>query len=133
MKKKLSIVVILILVVCVLSWVGVGYRGSASAILDLKEHLEYLHGQEYRNKPVDNGTETMVFTVTSKSFFLTNWNVRNLLGLDYKYECKVVITSYVDGKQTKIRTITYQGFDPMGLGREIEDRAYVDVNSKNEK
>ena len=50
---------------------------------------------------IENRTEDMVFVVEPKTWFLTNWNLRNALSIDYKYECKVVFTTYVDGNAKK--------------------------------
>ena len=87
---------------------------------------------EYLGKDVENGTEDMVFSVEPKTWFLTNWNLRNALSIDYEYECKVVFTTYVDGTIKSVRTITYQATDPMGAEKTAE-RAYLDLNSKMEK
>ena len=132
MEKKLSVITVLCLVAFIVtSWVGLGHRSSASAIADLRAELEILHGEEYTGKAVGEEEETMRFVVKPKTFFLTNYNVRNALGLDYEYECIVTVTSYEEGEEAGVRTITYRGFDPMGKGC-MDDRAYVDVNSKQE-
>lgn len=73
-----------------------------------------------------------MFIVEPKTWFLTNWKLRNALSIDYKYECKVVFTTYVDGSVKSVRTITYQAVDPMGAEK-IADRAYLDLSSKVEK
>ena len=124
-RKYIAISLILCLVAVLINWLGIGYRPSSSAVLDLKAELETLYGEEYTGKEVEDGTEDMVFVVEPKTFFLTNWNVRNFLSKDYEYECKVVFTIYLeDGTSSKVREITYQGFDPMG--REDSDRrAYL--------
>ena len=124
-RKYIAISLILCLVAVLINWLGIGYRPSSSAVLDLKAELEALYGKEYTGKAVEGGTEDMVFVVEPKTFFLTNWNVRNFLSKDYEYECKVVFTTYFeDGTGSKVREITYQGFDPMG--RENSDcRAYL--------
>jgi hypothetical protein len=124
-RKYIAISHILCLVAVLINWLGIGYRPSSSAVLDLKAELEALYGKEYTGKAVEGGTEDMVFVVEPKTFFLTNWSVRNFLSKDYEYECKVVFTTYFeDGTSSKVREITYQGFDPMG--RENSDRrAYL--------
>ena len=119
------------LVVAVVCWMGVGYYSSSSAVRDLKAELESIYGTEYTGKNVDNGTEDMVFVVEPKTWFLTNWNLRNALSIDYEYECKVVFTTYVDGSTKSLRTITYQAFDPMDAEKMVE-RAYLDLDSKIE-
>ena len=132
MKRKLMVsFAILCLVVAVVCWMGVGYYSSSSAVRDLKAELESIYGTEYTGKNVDNGTEDMVFVVEPKPWFLTNWNLRNALSIDYKYECKVVFTTYVDGSTKSLRTITYQAFDPMDAEKMVE-RAYLDLDSKIE-
>ena len=130
MKRKLMVsFAILCLVVAVVCWMGVGYYSSSSAVRDLKAELESIYGTEYTGKNVDNGTEDMVFVVEPKTWFLTNWNLRNALSIDYEYECKVVFTTYVDGSTKSLRTITYQAFDPMDAEKMVE-RAYLDLDSK---
>lgn len=132
MKRKLMVsFAILCLVVAVVCWMGVGYYSSSSAVRDLKAELESIYGTEYTGKNVDNGTEDMVFVVEPKTWFLTNWNLRNALSIDYEYECKVVFTTYVDGSTKSLRTITYQAFDPMDAEKMVE-RAYLDLDSKIE-
>ena len=132
MEKKLSMITVLCLAVyIVISWVGIGHRSSASAIAELRDELEVLHGEEYVRKAVGAEEETMRFVVKPQTFFLTNYNLRNALGFDYEYECIVTVTSYEGGKETGVRTVTYRGFDPMGK-ESIDDRAYVDVSSKRE-
>ena len=132
MKRKLMVsFAILCLVVAVVCWMGVGYYYSSSAVRDLKAELESIYGTEYTGKDVDNGTEDMVFVVAPKTWFLTNWNLRNALSIDYEYECKVVFTTYVDGSTKSLRTITYQAFDPMDAEKMVE-RAYLDLDSKIE-
>ena len=132
MKRKLMVsFAILCLVVAVVCWMGVGYYSSSSAVRDLKAELESIYGTEYTGKDVDNGTEDMVFVVEPKTWFLTNWNLRNASSIDYEYECKVVFTTYVDGSTKSLRTITYQAFDPMDAEKMVE-RAYLDLDSKIE-
>ena len=133
MKRKLMVsFVVLCLIIATLCWVGVGSYSSGSAVRDLKTELEAIYGTEYMGKDIENGTEDMVFVVEPKTWFLTNWNLRNALSIDYKYECKVIITTYVDGSAESVRTITYQAVDPMGAEK-TSDRAYLDLGSKVEK
>ena len=135
MKKKTSIVVSVLLVLClaigILCWMGIGLKASSSAIRDLKAELETIYGAEYTEKDTENGTEDMVFVVEPKTWFLSNWNLRNALSIDYKYECKVIFTTYVDGRAESVRTITYQAIDPMGAEK-IAERAFLDLGSKVE-
>lgn len=135
MKKKPSIVASVLLVLClaigILCWMGIGLKASSSAIRDLKAELETIYGAEYTEKDAENGTEDMVFVVEPKTWFLTNWNLRNALSLGYKYECKVIFTTYVDGSAESVRTITYQAIDPMGAEK-IAERAFLDLGSKVE-
>ena len=135
MKKKTSIVVSVLLVLCltigILCWMGIGLKASSSAIQDLKAELETIYGAEYTEKDTENGKEDMVFVVEPKTWFLTNWNLRNALSIDYKYECKVIFTTYVDGRAESVRTITYQAIDPMGAEK-IAERAFLDLGSKVE-
>ena len=133
MKRQLIIsFLVLCLFAAIFCWVGVGSYSSSSAVRDLKTELEAIYGTEYTEKDIENGTEDMVFIVEPKTRFLTNWNLRNALGLDYEYECKVVFTTYVDGSAKSVRTITYQAVDPMGAGK-TADRAYLDLGSKAEQ
>ena len=133
MKRKLIVsFLVLCLIAAILCWVGVGSYSSSSAVRDLKTELEAIYGTEYTGKDIENGTEDMVFVVEPKTRFLTNWSLRNALGLDYEYECKVVFTTYVDGNAKSVRTITYQAVDPMGAEK-TADRAYLDLSSKVEK
>ena len=133
MKRKLIIpFIVLCLINAILCWVGVGSYSSGSAVRDLKTELEAIYGTEYTGKDIENGTEDMVFVVEPKTWFLTNWNLRNALSMDYEYECKVVFTTYVDGSAKSVRTITYQAVDPMGAEK-TADKAYLDLASKVEK
>ncbi len=133
MKRKLSIsLVILLLIAAILCWMGVGFYSSSSAVRDLKTELETIYGTEYKGKNIENGTEDMIFTVEPETWFLTNWNLRNAFGIDYKYECKVLFTIYADGSVKSVRTITYQAVDPMGAGKNAE-RAHLDLDSKVDK
>ena len=133
MKRALILsFVVLSLIVAILCWVGVGFYSSSSAVRDLKAELENIYGTEYTGKDVDNGTEDMLFIVEPKTWFLTNWNLRNALGLDYQYECKVFFTTYVDGSANSVRTITYQAVDPMGAEK-MSERAHLVLDSKVEQ
>ena len=133
MKKKTTVVLaaVLFLITAVLG-MSAGFYSSSSAVQDLKAELETIYGAEYTGKAVETGTENMTFMVKPKSWFLTNWNLRNALGLDYKYECQVVFTTSTEENTTKIRTITYQGIDPMGAA-DAAERAYLKPDSKKEK
>ena len=132
MKRKLIVsFIVLCLTIAILCWVGVGPYSSGAAIRDLKTELETIYGTEYAGKNIKNGTEDMVFVVEPKTWFLTNWNLRNAMCIDYKYECKVIFTTYVDGNAESVRTITYQAVDPMGAEKIVE-RAFLDLDSKVE-
>ena len=88
MKRKLiASIVVLSLIVAILCWIGVGSYSSSSAVRDFRAELESIYGAEYAGKDVENGTEDMVFVVEPKTWFVTNWNLRNALNIDYKYEC----------------------------------------------
>lgn len=110
---------------------GIGPYSSASAILDLEAELESIHGLEYKSKVGDSGTEDMEFVIEPKSWLLTNWNLRNAVGIGYKYECKVIYTNYDGENVVSVRTITYQAIDPMGA-EHMTDRACLDLESKVE-
>lgn len=132
MKRKLFVLfLILCLTIAILHWLGIGPYSSSSAVLDLKTELESIYGTEYTGKAVENGTEDMVFTVEPKTWFMTNWNLRNALGIGYKYECKVIFTTYTEGNIKTVRIITYQGIDPMGAAN-TANRASLDLASKAE-
>lgn len=132
MKRKLiASIVVLSLIVAILCWIGVGSYSSSSAVRDFRAELETIYGAEYSGKDVENGTEDMVFVVEPKTWFVTNWNLRNALNIDYKYECKVIFTTYVNGSVASVRTITYQAVDPMGAEK-IAERAFLDLDSKTE-
>jgi len=130
-RKGLALFAVLCIIVSLLYWLGVGPYSSSSAIRDLKTQLETIYGTEYTGKKTENGTEDMVFAVEPETWLLTNWNLRNKLGLDYEYECKVILTTYVDGSAKSVRTITYQAVDPMGA-EQTAGRAYLDLGSKTE-
>lgn len=133
MKKKWGAVVFtLCLAVWFLHWLGIGYRPSGSAVLDLKagngrDIRETTHRK--RSRKWNGGYGVCCKT---KNLFFTNWNLRNALGKDYEYECRVIFTNYIDGERAQTRTITYRGVDPMGK-KHAEDRAYLDVNSRAEE
>ena len=132
MKRKLLIsFIVLCLIVAIFGWIGVGPYSSGSAIQDLHAELESIYGTEYTGKDVENGTDDMVFVVKPKTWFLTNWNLRNALSIDYKYECKVIFTTFVDGNVKSVRTITYQAVDPMGAEKAAV-RVFLDLDSKAE-
>ena len=131
-RKLVTLLVALCLMIASLHWLGVGLYSSGSAVSDLKSELESIYGAEYTGKNVENGTEDMVFVVTPKTWFLTNWNIRNALGLDYKYECRVIFTTYTGDNSRIVRTITYRATDPMGAAH-ISERAILDLDSKEEK
>ena len=132
MKRKLFIsFIVLCMMVSVLCWMGIGYYSSGSAVRDLRTELEAIYGTEYIGKAAENGTEDMVFVVEPKTWFLTNWNLRNVLSIDYEYECKVIFTTFIDGNVASVRTITYQAVDPMGAEKTAE-RAFMYLGSKTE-
>ena len=133
MKRKfVASFAVLALMVSVLCGTGIGLYSSGSAVHDLKTELQTIYGTEYTGKAAENGTEDMVFVVEPKTWFLTNWNLRNARSLDYEYECRVVFTTYIDGSVKSIRTITYQAVDPMGP-ENIEVRAHLVLDSIVEK
>lgn len=137
MKRKIKVNWIgLILVLCVaaaiLFWLGVGPYSSGSAVSDLYAELESVYGPEYTGKVVENGTEDMVFEIEPKTWFLTNWDLRNALGLAYQYECRVIITTHFDGASDQVQTIIYQASDPMGDERQTQ-RAKIDWDSETEQ
>ena len=74
----------------------------------------------------------MVFVVLPKTWFLTNRNIRNALGLDYKYECYAIFTTYTGDNSRIVRTISYRATDPMGAANRSEG-ATLDLDSKKEK
>ena len=132
MKMKYCIIIaMLCLLACIVNWLGIGYAPSGSAVLDLKAELETIYGIEYIGKETENGTQDMVFEVVPKSFFLTNWTLRNTFGMDYKYTCRVIFTNHVDDGEKNIHTITYQAVDPMGKEHAV-DRAHLILDSRKE-
>ncbi len=133
MKRKVIVsLAALSLIVLVLCRAGIGVYSSASAVRDLNAELESIFGTEYTGKQIEHGTEDMVFVVEPKTWFLTNWNLRNALSMDYKYECRVVFTTYIDGGVKSIRTITYQAVDPMGA-ENMGVRAHLELDRQTEK
>ncbi len=70
----------------------------------------------------------MAFSVEPETFFLTNYNLRNRLGLDYRYSCEVTYTVRQNGETVSERTVSYIGIDPMGPGKEYA-RAYLEPDS----
>ena len=133
MNRKLIVsFAALCLMISALYWTGIGFYSSSSAVKDLKAELEDLYGTEYTEKITENGTEDMAFAVEPKTWLLTNWNLRNALGMDYEYECKVIFTTRADGAVTSVRTITYRAYDPMG-SENMSERAHLDFDSKTEQ
>lgn len=124
--RKLTISALLLLFLIL--WTGIGPYTSGSAVQDLTAALTELHGEPYSGRETDAGTEDMHFSVESSTFFLTNPNLRHALGLDYRYICKVIHTTYTASEETRTRTITYTGLDPMGKGEETA-RAFIDISS----
>ena len=115
MKRKLIVfLLVLCLAAVVLRWIGIGPYSSGSARADLVKELEAIYGSEYTGKATEAGTGDMTFVIVPKTRFLTNWDLRHTFGMDYKYECKVIFTTYSDGNVSNVRTITYQAVDPMG-------------------
>lgn len=132
MKKRLiALLLILCIAAVILNCLGFGLYSSTSAVSDLKTELANIYGPEYSGKQVERGTEDMVFTVKPKTWFLTNWNLRNTFGMDYEYECQVIITTQTNAGEKIIHTITYQAVDPMGK-TDLYARAHLDLRSKTE-
>lgn len=130
-RKGILLLLILCLTTAILFWLGIGPYSSSSAVSDLRFELEAIYGSEYTGKSVENGTEDMIFQIEAKTRFLTNWNLRNTLGLDYQYECRVIFTTHTSDNTIFTRTITYQASDPMGA-ENISRRANLDLASKTE-
>lgn len=131
-RSHIAIILALVLLTALLWWLGIGYYTSSSAVLDLRAELETIHGPEYTGKSTEEGTEDMVFVIKPKSFFLTNWNLRNALGMDYKYECQIIFTTHRSDDTKAVRTIIYQAYDPMGTAK-MGSRAGLDLDSKEEQ
>ena len=127
-KKPYPLLAVLLALLALLCSLGVGPYRSGAAAHDLKEQLAAIHGEPYTGREVDGGTESMEFTIESDSFFLTDWNLRNALGWDYRYTCVVTYTCHRNDGSISQRTITYKAVDPMGHD-EAEVRAYIDVES----
>ena len=133
MKRKLiTIVLVLCLIAAILYLFGIGYYYSGSAAVDLKADLESIYGKEYTGKITETGTQDMVFSIEPKTWFLTDWNFRNAWSMDYKYECSVIFTDYVDGKIVSVQRISYDAIDPMGE-ENADHGAYLILDSKSEK
>ena len=124
--RKLTISALLLLFLIL--WAGIGPYTSGSAVQDLTAALTELHGEPYSGRETDVGTEDMNFSVESNTFFLTNHNLRRALGLDYRYVCKVIYTTYTASGEKRTHTVTYTGLDPMGKGEETA-RAFIDISS----
>jgi hypothetical protein len=134
MKQKRKAPILLLILCLLASMLYIRIRGpvySGSAVADLTEALEGVYGSEYAGKAVENGTEDMHFEIESKTF-LRLWNLRQLLGLDCRYECRVVFTTHMEDGTTQTRTIIYQAVDPM-QAEEIAIRASIDWASKTER
>ncbi len=125
-KTVIRLLLVLVLLAAVLSWLGIGYRSSGSAVADLKEALAQIHGQPYTGRETETGTEDLVFSVTPATFFPSNYSVRWFFGWDYRYHCQVTHTVYPQGQDPLAETITYTGIDPMGEGTEFI-RAYLEL------
>ena len=130
-RKWVTALIALCAVAAILYWTGIGPYSSSSALSDLKAELESIYGPEYIEKEVENGTESMEFVVEPKTWFLTNWNLRNALGLPYEYECRVIFTTRSAENTQITRTITYQAVDPMGT-ENMATRAHLDLDSMTE-
>ena len=128
-KTFALLVSILCLISIVLHCTGIGLYSSGSAMHDLRSELEAIYGLEYTGKIVESGTEDMLFVVEPKTWIFTNWNLRNAIGIDYEYECKVIFTTHTEGNKIDERIITYQAFDPMGW-ENTDNRAYIDLDTK---
>jgi len=131
-RKCILILIVLCIVASVLHFLGVGYYSSPSAVSDLAAALANIHGTEYSDRETENGIESMTFTVEPKTWFLTNWNLRDALSLDYQYECQVIFTTHTKENTQILRTITYQAFDPMGAD-DLFTRAHLDLDSMTEE
>jgi len=133
MKNRFVVVIVSVLVLIgLVCGLGIGPYTSASAARDLREALAVVHGEPYTGRIVEGGTESMEFTVEPNSFFLTNWTLRSLFGWDYRYNCTVIYTTSANGETVSVRTVTYQGIDPMDNGEETQ-RAYLDLESMQEQ
>jgi hypothetical protein len=117
-----------LLLLALILWMGIGSYTSGSAVQDLTVALTELHGEPYSGRETEAGSEDMVFSIESSTFFLTNYNLRRFLGLDYQYTCKVIYTTHTAAGENHTHTVTYTGFDPMGRESDTE-RAYIDTSS----
>ena len=134
MKKRFAAIAVTVLVltglVCAL---GIGPFTSSSAARDLREELASIHGEPYTGRVVENGTETMEFTVEPDSYFLTNWSFRNFLGWDYRYTCTVTYTVSSGDNIVSVRRVTYRGVDPMGSDEELQKAHLVPESMQEQK
>lgn len=128
-RKYISLFILLILLLALIRWMGVGPYISSSASRDLTAALAELHGEPYFGRPVENGSEDMEFFIEGNTIFPTNYNLRRSLGLDYRYTCKVIYTTHSSDGKTHTRTVTYTGYDPMGKDKDTA-RAYIDTTGK---
>lgn len=132
MKRNVAIWICVVILFLLVNWMGIGSYYSGTAAHDLVGELESIYGEAYTGKAVEGGTQDMTFTIDSATFFPTNWNLRYTLGLDYHYTCTVTYTTYSQGSVVSVRTITYDGIDPMGQEHD-RDHAYLDLDSKQEQ
>ena len=126
-KKTVKLLAVLAVLLCLLCALGVGPYLSGAALRDLTEQLAAIHGEPYVLE-TENGTERLEFTIESDSCFLTNWNLRNFFGWDYRYTCVVTYTCEGSDGSLYTQTTTYRAVDPMGHD-EAEVRAYIDAES----
>lgn len=133
MKKTILytvlILAVLVLMVLVLT-MGIGYRASGSAVLDLEAQLAALYGEPYEGREVEGGTEDMEFSIRPTDWLFTDYNFRMAVGWDYHYRCEVIYTVYGADGTTAVRKIVYTGIDPMGPGQETE-RAYLEIDTSD--
>jgi len=74
----------------------------------------------------------MEILVKTRNYFLTDWGFRSFWGWDYRYECKVIYTTYSNGEAVGVKTITYDAIDPMNF-EEQSERAYLIMESVKEE
>lgn len=130
MKRSVMIWIIVVVLFIGVNWTGIGSYYSGAAGNALVEELEEICGDAYTGKTVDGGTQDMTFVIEPATFFPTNESVLRMLGWDYHYTCTVTFTTYApDGSVTQVRTITYDGIDPVEPN---DARAYLDLDSKQE-
>lgn len=127
-RKHIALLITAILILSLIHWIGIGPYTSGSAVQDLASALTELHGEPYTGRETGTGKEDMVFSIESRTFFLTNYNLRRFLGLDYRYSCKVIYTTHTPTGETHTHTVTYTGFDPMGKENDTA-RAYLAKSS----